>query len=403
MKTVCLVSCVSAKTQERSPASVLYTSPLFKKARAYATSRFDDWSILSAKYGLTSPDQVIDPYDQTLKHMPKDARLAWARGVVRGLQSTFGTDTLLAFVAGTSYREYIIPELTCYGYATRVPLEGLSIGMQLSWLKQLEDERQRLRHLDTFYELLRTLETSCAGKRILSNCTGQMEWPEMGVYFFFEPNEYRTSAVDQERVVMVGAHSVGAGAQSTLWNRLRTHRGRADGSGNHRDSIFRLHVGASLLNRSPKRTAVRTWGVGQSATQELRTAELFLENQVSATIGAMSLLWLAVADEPSPTSDRAYIQKNAIALISGPTGPLDLARPTWLGRFGDRKAIRKSGLWNVDYVDEPYDPRFLETMAVYVDAMQGKVRTPNRSIAPTDWPTRRRPTDISQLGLFEGD
>jgi hypothetical protein len=104
----------------------------------------------------------------------------------------------------------------------------------------------------------------------------------MGVYFFFEPNEYRTSAVDEERVVRVGTHTVSRGAKSTLWNRLRTHRGGADGSGNHRGSIFRLHVGASLLNKSEVRTSVRTWGIGQSATQELRAAELPLENQASS-------------------------------------------------------------------------------------------------------------------------
>jgi hypothetical protein len=202
MRKICLVACVSTKMPNRAPAKDLYVSALFQKARAFATSRFDDWRIISAKYGLLAPDQMIDPYEQTLTNMPKEARLQWADRVFMAVIEDFKPDALLAFVAGERYREGLVTKLAEKGYTIRVPLEGLSIGTQLSWLKKLQDEQERLQHLDEFYSLLRKLEDGCGGKRILRDCTGQLEWPEMGVYFFFEPREYRTSDVVLDRVVL---------------------------------------------------------------------------------------------------------------------------------------------------------------------------------------------------------
>ena len=405
MIKVCLVACASAKMATKAPAQDLYTSALFQKARAYATSRFDEWYILSAKHGLLLPNQEIAPYDKTLNNMPKKARLEWADCVFRAILSNVGRKAVLAFVAGERYRADLITRLANEGYAIRVPLEGLSIGMQLSWLKKLQDNSERLQHLDEFYTLIKKLEKGLGGRRILSRCTGVMDWPEMGVYFFFEENEYRTSDVAQDRVVRVGTHTVSKGAKSTLWNRLRSHRGAADGSGNHRGSIFRLHVGTALINESKGGIDSQTWGSGQTSTAEVRAAEANLESKVSDYIGAMSLLWLAIGDQAGPASDRAFIEQNAIALLAGPAaGPIDLPTSNWLGRFSARETIRDSGLWNVNYVNDEYDPRFLETMAAYVDVTLGRARSPKDSIAPQGWASmKRRGLSHKQFPLFKDE
>lgn len=404
MRKVCLVACVSAKRSGRAPAEDLYTSALFQKASAYAKSRFDEWYILSAKYGLLAPRQEVAPYERTLNNMPKKARMQWADDAFNSILSSIEPNTILAFVAGERYREDLLSRLEKEGYVVTVPLEGLSIGMQLSWLKKLHDESERLRHVDEFYALLHKLEAGCGGRRVLRECTGQLEWPKMGVYFFFEPREYRTSDVAQDRVVRVGTHTVSKGSQSTLWGRLRTHRGGVDGSGNHRGSIFRLHVGTALINQSGGKIAGHTWGTGQTAPGEIRVAEHDLERKVSEYIGAMSLLWLEIQDEPGPASDRAFIEQNAIALLAGTSGPIDLPRPTWLGRYSTRDAIRNSGLWNVNYVHDDYDPRFLGTLAMYVDVTLGRTRAPIGSIAPAGWASaKRRHLSLKQISLFEAE
>lgn len=56
-----LVSCVGDKHSKPLPARELYRSDWFLKARAYVEAQGEEWFILSAKYGLVSPDQVIAP------------------------------------------------------------------------------------------------------------------------------------------------------------------------------------------------------------------------------------------------------------------------------------------------------------------------------------------------------
>ncbi|MBN1666854.1 MAG: hypothetical protein JW862_07185 [Anaerolineales bacterium] len=230
----------------------------------------------------------------------------------------------------------------------------------------------RLKDLRRFYVILNQLERKLGGKRKLANCNGYMDWPQRGVYFFFEPGEIRTHSGQGPRVVRVGTHALISNSQTTLWKRLSQHQGTLkSGGGNHRGSIFRLHVGTALINRDhwPPRIA-SSWGKGNNAPADVRQAELPLEQAVSQHIRQMPFLWLAVEDEPGPASLRGVIERNAIALLSDYNSqsdsqdspqddPLDPPSPSWLGLQADRESIRHSGLWNVNNVTETYDPAFL--------------------------------------------
>ena len=83
VETVCLVSCVGAKRSTAALAKDLYQSDWFNKARAYAELNGPSWFILSAKYGLIHPDEVIEPYERTLNTMGVAERQVWARLVQR--------------------------------------------------------------------------------------------------------------------------------------------------------------------------------------------------------------------------------------------------------------------------------------------------------------------------------
>ena len=114
-----------------------------------------------------------------------------------------------------------------------------------------------------FYGLLDQFAAAVGGPHTLASCNGRFAWPRRGIYFFFESGETRTHGVDGARVVRVGTHALTAGSSSTLWGRLSQHRGQAkSGGGNHRGSIFRLIVGASLIER--KSYCFPTWGQGSS-------------------------------------------------------------------------------------------------------------------------------------------
>ena len=135
-KTVFLVACVSEKHARSMPARELYCSPWFQKARAFVERQAGEWLILSAKYGLVEPDQVIEPYNETLNEKSIDERREWSRKVVRELQPHCPAGTSVAFLAGEKYREFIAPALSELGCRVEVPMEGFGIGEQLHWLSK---------------------------------------------------------------------------------------------------------------------------------------------------------------------------------------------------------------------------------------------------------------------------
>ena len=229
-----------------------------------------------------------------------------------------------------------------------------------------------------FYELIDRQEERIGGTRVLAECTGGMGWPKRGLYFFFEPGEPRFCSDAGHRVVRVGTHALKAGSKSTLWGRLSQHRGTARaGGGNHRGSIFRLLVGIALARRDGI-SLPPSWGLGGDPGNaarrlgmeraEVTGSEAELEASVSRYVGTMPFLFLGVEDEPGPASERGFIERNTIALLSAyrEASP-DSASTGWLGRSSDRERVRFSGLWNNNHVDEAYDASFLDLMELRVD------------------------------------
>ena len=221
--------------------------------------------------------------------------------------------------------------------------------------------------LDHLYALFDDLETRVGGMRTLDECTGYMDWPERGLYVFFAADERRTGS-DQRRVTRVGTHAVSSGSGTTLWSRLRTHRGANrgtyEGGGNHRGSVFRERVGEAMLVRDGLGEQFPSWGDGSSANRELRLDELPHERRVSEYVRSLPFLWVRVDDEPGPESDRAFLERNLIALVSNDgRSACDQRDDSWLGHHSESEKIRESGLWNVNHVDGSYDPSFLDRFA----------------------------------------
>lgn len=135
-KKVVLVSCVSKKDDKSRPAADLYQSHWFKKASAYAKQICDEWYILSAKYGLLQPTETISPYDITLNNMKSSDRKLWAQDVLEQLTNKINPGDEIIFLAGTKYRENLISPLNKIGVQISIPMEGLRIGEQMSWLKK---------------------------------------------------------------------------------------------------------------------------------------------------------------------------------------------------------------------------------------------------------------------------
>jgi len=398
MAKVGLISCVSMKQNREANASDLYISPLFKSSKDYALARLDKFYILSAKHGLLKPTDKIGPYDMTLNNMTKSDRKDWADKVFMSLTKVVSKDDEIVFLAGENYREFLEEKIVKWGNKTACPLYKMSIGEQLQWYSFYSEHKDRIIDLDKFYTLIKRLGDGLGGGIKLKDATGTMAWPDKGVYFFFEEKEYRKTEPFQQRVVRVGTHAVSEGSATTLWNRLRTHRGSADLSGNHRGSIFRLHVGKSLIAK--EKLDFPSWGIGQTAEKEIKTIEKELEMKVSQVIGEMKILWLNIGDKSSANSDRSFIERNSIALLSCFIRKIDTASKNWLGIVNPHNAISESSMWNVNYVEDDYDPRFLEILERYVNITLGIEPPVNDSIVPADWLINRIKKK-KQLGLFD--
>jgi hypothetical protein len=227
----------------------------------------------------------------------------------------------------------------------------------------------RLEHLSRFYSILDRLENNIGGARKLADCSGRMDWPKRGVYFFREPGENRSDTGEGPRIVRVGSHALRLKSQTKLWTRLSQHRGRPSaGGGNHRGSIFRLLVGVAVALRNGY--DYPTWGEKKASRSRVKECEHALECEVSRVIGEFPFLWIAVEDEAGPGSMRGRIERNSIALLSNFNKPaLDPPSQYWLGRCCDREKVKAAGLWNSNHVDENYDAAFLDDLERLVAEM----------------------------------
>jgi len=88
-RLIALLSCPKSKTSYPAPARELYSaSPRFRKALAYMLPYADDVYVLSARYGLVTLDEPLEPYEQTLKTTSTAARRAWAGRVLDQIAGT---------------------------------------------------------------------------------------------------------------------------------------------------------------------------------------------------------------------------------------------------------------------------------------------------------------------------
>jgi hypothetical protein len=406
MARIALIACTKSKAAQAVPAALLYRSPLFRKSLLYALGTADRIYILSAKHGLLEMDEVVDPYELSIKDLTPPQKLAWTAKVSEKLTKILAPRDKVQLLAGLEYTRPLLPVFHQIGCQIASPLAGKSLGHRISWLGRTNHEADLHAQYSKFYASMRELYIGQAGGRLLAECTGKMDWPLRGVYFLFEPDERLFSGRFRpltHRVVRIGTHGVSRGSKATLWNRISTHRGVVAGAGNHRSSIFRLHVGTALMRKQPKMWDAPCWGVGQTAGVDIQKGEISLERQVSQKLGQMRLLWLNVPDDPSPFSDRSYLERNSIGLLSRVAVLQGNQSSTWLGRWSKQIHISLSGLWNLDHLYLLPDPAFPEVLAKYVAITLGKIEPPSQSLAPVAWYRRVQPTDSLQLSLFPDD
>lgn len=134
MAKIVILSCTKSKTDHRAPAQELYSaSPMFKKTLEYGKSlEPDKMFILSAKHHLVPLNKELDPYDKTLKEMPKDEKEKWGEETMKQMKSAgldLNKDKFIFLTGG----EYLKP-FRNYIANLETPMEGRRLGERLKWL-----------------------------------------------------------------------------------------------------------------------------------------------------------------------------------------------------------------------------------------------------------------------------
>ena len=108
----------------------MYIGVYFRACRDHVKRRCDKWAIMSSKYGLVMPTQVIDPYEQSLNTTSLTYRRQWVQRVRQKIDDEFPNQYIYC-LAGKQYREALKgrPNVS-------FPLCHIGgIGKQLAWLK----------------------------------------------------------------------------------------------------------------------------------------------------------------------------------------------------------------------------------------------------------------------------
>jgi hypothetical protein len=130
-----LVGCVRTKRAAASAASELFASPLFEGRRRYAVASGLPWYILSAKFGLLAPGDVIGPYDVYLADQSPGYKKAWGEFVAAQLDQRERDlrGRTIEVHAGAAYVDPLRAPLTARGVILATPLAHLRQGEQLAW------------------------------------------------------------------------------------------------------------------------------------------------------------------------------------------------------------------------------------------------------------------------------
>jgi hypothetical protein len=213
---------------------------------------------------------------------------------------------------------------------------------------------ERRAAIDLFYEILgnNIARRGCYQLRILSSSGPLYSNPELnrpGVYFIFEPTEFREDGFTP-RVVYVGMTKT-----ERLFTRLEQHSRDKD------HSNLAWYVSDALSIKQGK-TAFSEhlsayWSeVPDELYREMRAFEL---ESVLPQLGSMSFTWLPVSERAM----RDRLERGAIALLSNllcaeRSSALDAASSAWLGSQLTAPSTKSgllcanSGLWNRDHIDE---------------------------------------------------
>ena len=132
-KRIAIISGSKLRLKKEAAAKDYYIGSLFKKAYAHTSKKYDQVLILSAKYHVLLPNELVRPYRVNLYNASKKERRDWANLVYDKLKKYISKDSEIFFYNSHREREFLIEKLEKTGITFHTPLSHLSLGEQLRW------------------------------------------------------------------------------------------------------------------------------------------------------------------------------------------------------------------------------------------------------------------------------
>jgi hypothetical protein len=361
-----VLGCTRKKRAEPASANELYISRRFKASLRLVRALDAPYAILSGKHGIVSPEATLEPYDLNLADVSSAKRRLWAGKVLKQLRSR-GKGRKITLLATPDYTTPLVEinKESDLPLALETPWVQLEKPDRLVWLDEAFRFASRIRDLRMFYSWID--ERRRTGHVFHFQTLASQAVPKRGVYIFLDRREPNFLGA-QPRIVRIGTHAVSLGSKATLRGRLRNHLGPANEIGNHRGSIFRLHVGRAMLEANTGLDRLPSWGEGQDASPHIKAAESGHELAVSRYLQELEVALIEIDDEPTKDSLRASVEAQLVALCTESMQTIDSPTPDWLGLQSPVAVIRQSGLWNIRGVGGKYDPKGAGSIASIIEA-----------------------------------
>ena len=119
--SVILIAGSRAQLSEPAAARELYVSPLFARRRARAEASGAPWFIISGRWGLLDPGDLLAPYAFSLAQQPASYQRAWGRFVAEQLHLAcpIGRGDLVEIYTGAAYAAALIAPIQYLGARVR--------------------------------------------------------------------------------------------------------------------------------------------------------------------------------------------------------------------------------------------------------------------------------------------
>ncbi|MGH6657847.1 MAG: DUF6884 domain-containing protein [Actinocrinis sp.] len=119
--SVVLVAGAGAKLGEPTVVRDLYVSPLFARRRAWAEASGVPWFVVSGRWGLLDPGDVLAPYSFSLAEQSVNYQRAWGRFVAEQLclVGPVGRGDVVAICSGAVYAAALTAPIEYLGARVR--------------------------------------------------------------------------------------------------------------------------------------------------------------------------------------------------------------------------------------------------------------------------------------------